>query len=338
MFELIQPVESIPRLGLALDAGADADVAATVDALGELCRSAATRGIESVWVGESHPSQAGQGHVASPTLILASLARETRETGLRLGAGVVLAPLWHPLRLAYESSLLDRLTRGQLVLGLGLGPTSVRQRYGVDAFGATEFDDLVIALRRWWAGGDSVTIGSVRYEGSVWPLPIQGGGLPIWIAGRTKASVRRAARLGDAWYAGTPCLFDDLETLGDLYRAEAAASGRAPRVACNRIAVIAASEEEAVRAARDSVERELAYYARIGRLWRPGGAIPDGDLFDEFRDQLLLVGTPEMVRRQLARYAEIGVTDVFLRVMVTGLPLDIAFRSVAQLSQVSSRS
>ena len=67
-------------------------------------------GFDSVWAGENRPRSAESGHVPSPLLVLSALARSTR---LRLGTGVTLLPVWHPLRLAYDAAMLDQISAGR---------------------------------------------------------------------------------------------------------------------------------------------------------------------------------------------------------------------------------
>src|SRR5713226_5795267 len=58
--------------------------------------------------------------VTSPNVYLAALARET--TSLRFGPMVYQVPMYHPIRLAQDSAMVDQLSRGRLEFGLGYGP------------------------------------------------------------------------------------------------------------------------------------------------------------------------------------------------------------------------
>lgn len=63
-----------------------------------LMRTAEDLGFDSVWPAEHHFSE--DGYCASPSLSLAAITGETKT--LRLGAGVVVLPLNHPLRVAED--------------------------------------------------------------------------------------------------------------------------------------------------------------------------------------------------------------------------------------------
>src|SRR6185436_1612530 len=74
-------------------------------------------GFESVWVTEHHFS--GYGSIGAPSVYAAGIAQRTRR--LRIGYGVAVMPLHHPLRLAEEISWVDHLSEGRLAVGVGPG-------------------------------------------------------------------------------------------------------------------------------------------------------------------------------------------------------------------------
>jgi limonene 1,2-monooxygenase len=74
-------------------------------------------GFDEAWVGEHH--SAGTEIIASPMIFLAAAAQRTRH--IRLGTGVVSAAYHNPLWVAQHAVLLDHLTRGRFMLGLGPG-------------------------------------------------------------------------------------------------------------------------------------------------------------------------------------------------------------------------
>ena len=87
------------------------------DELEQLVRIAEAGGMETAWIGEHHGMEFTI--APNPFINIAYLASKTSR--IRLGTGTVIAPFWHPLRLAGEAALTDLATKGRLDLGIGRG-------------------------------------------------------------------------------------------------------------------------------------------------------------------------------------------------------------------------
>lgn len=74
-------------------------------------------GFDEAWIGEHHSG--GYEIIASPEVFIATAAERTRH--IRLGTGVVSLPYHHPFMVAQRIVLLDHLTRGRVMLGVGPG-------------------------------------------------------------------------------------------------------------------------------------------------------------------------------------------------------------------------
>ena len=87
------------------------------DEMIELCRIADEGGMHAIWTGEHH----GMNFTIAPNpfLNLIDIARRTKN--VRLGTGTVIAPFWHPIRLAGEAAMTDLITDGRLDLGIARG-------------------------------------------------------------------------------------------------------------------------------------------------------------------------------------------------------------------------
>jgi limonene 1,2-monooxygenase len=72
---------------------------------------------DEAWIGEHH--SAGLEIIGSPEVFIATVAERTRR--IRLGTGVSSLPYHHPLMLAERMNLLDHVTRGRVMLGMGSG-------------------------------------------------------------------------------------------------------------------------------------------------------------------------------------------------------------------------
>ena len=85
-------------------------------ALNEAIRSEEL-GMDAVWLAEHHFD--GMCAYVDPMLFAGALARETSR--VQLGFAVAQASLHHPLRRAEQLNLLDHLSQGRFIAGLGKG-------------------------------------------------------------------------------------------------------------------------------------------------------------------------------------------------------------------------
>jgi limonene 1,2-monooxygenase len=74
-------------------------------------------GYDEAWIGEHH--SAGSEIIASPEIFIAAAAERTRN--IRFGTGVTSLSYHNPLWVAERMVLLDHLTRGRVMLGVGPG-------------------------------------------------------------------------------------------------------------------------------------------------------------------------------------------------------------------------
>ncbi|MGI9624835.1 MAG: LLM class flavin-dependent oxidoreductase, partial [Acidimicrobiales bacterium] len=171
---------------------------------------------------------AGQ-HFAAPSLrylqpipYLASIAAEFPT--IRVGTGIILLPLTHPLRVAEEVATLDAITNGRAIMGLGIGYAQDEfDAFGVDRGTRTErFEEAIEVIRALWTG-KSITHRGRFFElngVATSTLPTQLPHPPIWIGAQVEASVRRAGRLADAWYVPPFPTHRELIRLYDAYLEE----------------------------------------------------------------------------------------------------------------------
>ena len=177
-------------------------------------------GFDEAYIGEHH--SAGWETIASPELFMATAAERTRN--IRLGTGVISLPYHHPLMVANRMVLLDHLTRGRVILGVGpgalasdalmLGIKAERQRemmhesldaimrlftetepitYKTDWF---ELNDAVLQLRPYQKPHIPVTVASVQSPAGVTLAGKHGAGV---ISLSIPRDTIRATSLGDLW-------------------------------------------------------------------------------------------------------------------------------------------
>src|SRR5437773_3066483 len=125
-------------------------------------------GIAGVWLAERHfagprrptdPMGAGIPSIASVPLVLAS-AIAARTTRLRIGTGVSVLPLCHPIRIAEEAATVDQVSRGRLDFGVGRsGFARAYAGYGIPYNESRERfqESLDVILKAWTQDGFSHT-------------------------------------------------------------------------------------------------------------------------------------------------------------------------------------
>lgn len=266
-----------------------------------LCKIADAGGMHAVWTGEHH----GMNFTIAPNpfITLVDVARQTKN--LRLGTGTVIAPFWHPIRLAGEAAMADIITDGRLDLGIARGAYSFeyeRLLPGLDAWEAGQrMRELIPAIKGLWKGdyaqeGDFHSFPSTTSA----PLPLQQGGPPIWVAARDPNSHEFAVEHGCNVQV-TPLWNGDEEIISLMGKFNAACkkfSDRPrPRIMLLLHTYVAEDVEDAKRAAKE-LNRFYNYFGAWFMNKRP---IRQG-LIDPISEEEIAnhpIYTPENMERDL---------------------------------------
>jgi alkanesulfonate monooxygenase SsuD/methylene tetrahydromethanopterin reductase-like flavin-dependent oxidoreductase (luciferase family) len=252
----------------------------------------------------------GDSVVAKPRLEpLTTLAYVAAQTArVRLGTAVLLPALRHPVVLAHQLANVDQISRGRLVLGLGVGwglPSAAREwaACGMDhKRRARALEEHVALWRMLWSGGP-VTYSAPGVELSdhtIGPLPWAEAGPPVLITAGNRgelfpAQLERFARLGD----GIITTYVTVEECREV-RARAgealARHGRSLPGFPLCVYTTVRLDDDAARAERETLAFLATYYG--------GGVHQRG---------LMGLGPAPAVIAALRRYAEAGVTDLCLR-------------------------
>lgn len=139
-----------------------------------------------------------------PFVLLARIAEHTSR--IKLGTGIYILPLRHPIVAARAITAVDVLSNGRVILGVGVG--WLRQEFrdlGIDP--ATRFrrtEESAEALRVLWTEkeceyhGDHFDFGPLYFE----PKPVSAPHPPILFGGESEKALVRAVRYGDGWISG----------------------------------------------------------------------------------------------------------------------------------------
>jgi alkanesulfonate monooxygenase SsuD/methylene tetrahydromethanopterin reductase-like flavin-dependent oxidoreductase (luciferase family) len=312
--------------------------------------AAESLGYHSVWLAEHHFND--YGICPAPPVLAAFVAARTAT--LRLGMGVNLLPLHHPVDLAEQLAVLDVLSGGRLDVGIGRGGTlQDYQTFQSDRNDSrTRVEEGIAIMRGCWSGQP------FDYEGRVHsarrlhvrPRPAQRPHPPLSIAANSEDSVRSAARLGLPTLSAFFVPVEELARRHDVYREEALAAGRSDeeiaalerRAWGMRVLHVAARRDEALRVTEAPF---MGYQERLAALRAEGtgGGLPDS--FDRsfvrlrpFREYLesggALIGSPDDVRQGLQAYLDqTGHRRVLLLMALPGLPTEAALASMALFAE-----
>lgn len=317
------------RVGIFLSAQFEPDepVSRGVDAMLRQAETADRLGFDTAFLGHHYLAHSA---FLQPVPLAAYLARATRS--IRLGFGVLLAPLYNPLALAEELATLDVLSGGRLTVGLGAG----YRRKECDAFGVEWGDRLrrlreyVPILRALWSGETVTAEGSWgRLTGARLALrPAQHGGPPLWVGAFAEAAIRRAARLDAPWLIAPDLDDAGLATALELYRSVVRECGysldRAYPLA--REACVADTRAAAVAQIRPHLQRQYSAY----KSWETAQRID----IDSYIENCCLVGTAEQVADRIAALRDRhGITDLSLRVQFMGAPHEQALEQVERFGR-----
>jgi probable F420-dependent oxidoreductase len=130
--------------------------------------------------------------------VLSFLAGVT--TRVQIGASVIVLPYRHPLYTARVATSIDTLSKGRLILGVGIGwmpEEFAALNANFKARAAMSEEQLQIFDMLWATDRPHFEGQHYRFEEvAVNPRPVQQPRFPIWIGGESEAARRRAARLG----------------------------------------------------------------------------------------------------------------------------------------------
>lgn len=154
-----------------------------------LCEMADGGGFDAIWTGEHH----GMDFTIAPNpfISIADLARRTSR--VRLGTGTVVAPFWHPIKLAGEAAMTDIICNGRLDIGIARGAYSFeyqRLANGMDAMTAgSHLREMIPTLKGLWAGDFAAAGKHWSFPATTSsPKPLQQPHPPLWVAARDPMS------------------------------------------------------------------------------------------------------------------------------------------------------
>ena len=301
-------------------------------------------GLDAVWLAEIH-QQSARSVLTAPLTVLAALA--SRTTRLKLGTGVQVLPLAHPLRLAEETATVDQISQGRLLLGIGRsGNPRAYAAYGVPYSESRErFYETLDVLKRAWTQDVFSFDGKFHHfnEARAVPRPFQQPHPPIRIAGASEDTFPVLGALGYPLFvavrSGTLSgLAPDLIAYRQAYK-DAGHPGRG-EVHLRLSLHIADTDAQARAEAEASIT--LGYRALVSQLEGSPNARRRAELeevraltYDDILRDKVIVGSPEYAASRLRQLRdELGIDGILAELNFGArIPAPMMMRSLQLLCQ-----
>jgi alkanesulfonate monooxygenase SsuD/methylene tetrahydromethanopterin reductase-like flavin-dependent oxidoreductase (luciferase family) len=255
-------------------------------------------GYDAVWLTEHHFSD----YSVCPSIPVMGAYAASRTKNIRIGTGVTLAALYHPLRLAEEIALLDILSGGRVNWGAGRGfdarefrTFSVPMEESQDRF----HEAVEIVIRAWSSERLKYTGRFFSFDDvEVLPKPLQKPHPPVWMAAGSVEALQWAASAGYSVLLGPHTNHQETGQQWEFYRDQLSAHGFSidgRDIPTARLLAIAATDVEAARVAREGAKWLLRTYVDPKRFG------DDKDPVQRYVDSVVIHGTAERVIDEIAR-------------------------------------
>ncbi|MDA0770640.1 MAG: hypothetical protein BZY79_04375 [SAR202 cluster bacterium Casp-Chloro-G4] len=283
-------------------------------------------GLDTAWLAEHHFD--GAAAYADPLMFGAAVAARTKR--IKIGFAVLEMAFYHPVRLAVQTSVLDNLSHGRLIVGIGRG--SAFNHYEYIGFGMTmeqgverlgEAEDLLI--KAW-------TTENLKYDGKFWkvafpllrPRPFQKPHPPIVRACISEASTIAMGKIGRPVLigeVGVPAVRNRVDAFENAMLAsgfsEVATEKALDQCWFSRDIFVAETYAEAREKAEYGFGRERKHFRAARENFNPDGfppIDPNKPLSPgEDIEQAFIMGTPQQVVDQVAEMRDAGTRNLMLK-------------------------
>jgi alkanesulfonate monooxygenase SsuD/methylene tetrahydromethanopterin reductase-like flavin-dependent oxidoreductase (luciferase family) len=283
-------------------------------------RLAENLGYDSVWLPENH---FGQNAIPDPITLLAAVAGGTSQ--IRLGTTSYLLTLRNPLQAAEQVAVLDQLSHGRVILGVGRGyaPDMLKAFHVPPAQKRRIFSWALDIMQDAWSGKPVTLDENEENAVLVHPLPFQKPWPPIWVAAFGPKALAQAGKLGLPYLCSPMESMEKLKENFDVHRNEIESAGlEVPETVPLMRSVFISKDSKAVRA----IKREVEEKTENTRL-------KDSDTIDDW----VIIGEPKEVRDMLDQYIEqLGMNYLIAsRVRASGIDSKVLEESMALLAEIS---
>lgn len=289
----------------------------------ELCCIADKGGFHTIWTGEHHGIEFSI--TPNPLLLLTAIANKTKN--VRLGTATLIAPFWHPIKLAGELAMTDVITNGRLEIGISKGAYSF------------EYDRLVTNLNSKTAGEMMREIipcvkklwqNDYVHNGKHWsfpatissPLPIQKPHPPVWVACQHPFTFNFAVA-NDCNIQVAPLWNGDIEAKNLIKKFDTAVlnhpTANKPKIMILNHTYVAETESALHKASEkfsnfyneftNWFENKLPIKNGVMKSLNSAESVKKEELSPNVLRKNLMIGTPNQVIKRLKEYENLGYDE-----------------------------
>lgn len=297
----------------------------------EQCVKAEALGYHAVYFSEHHFKP--YGIVANPYILLTAVAMQTKT--LQLGSAISITPLHIPVNIAEDVVMLDLISKGRAILGVGSGFLRHEfEGFGLDVRDKRKMFDDSLQILDYLFSGETINIDGGYFRGKNVCLnasPYKNRNIPMHVAAVSKEAAYYIGRQGRNIFS-TPfnslqAKYDDLKLFVDNYKRGIAESGKIPgqhdcivQVFCH----VADTDE----LAEQNIAIPFSRYVQTRDLVSYDSSMGIG-MYHEFKQRgFIMSGSPETVTEKIIHLHHQGVENVMLFHTFGGLDDSLATRSI----------
>jgi len=269
---------------------------------------------DSAWIPEHHFLE--DGYCPSPIVTASAMASVTKR--IKIGSFTLILPLHNPIRVAENAAVVDNISNGRFILGVGIG----YRKEEFDGFGIpmsqrpSRMEEGIDVIIKSW------TQNNFSYEGkrykfhnlNVTPKPVQKPHIPIYIGAQEEPAIRRAGRLGYPLLIGPGRTIQMIRDMINIYNYAAMETGGNPNGNQHillREVYIAEDRKRAKEEGDRLLISRYKFFSSLGvKLSVRGKQIEsfDDPLFDYLVEDRFIIGDPKDCIREIKRYRdELGI-------------------------------
>lgn len=230
-------------------------------------------GFDSIWLAEHHFSP--YGILGNPLLFASAIAQRTKR--IKIGTAVMVVPFYSPIRLAEDAALVDLMSGGRLMMGIGRGYQPIEfAGFGIDPASSIErYNEIVDILRLAWTQENWSYEGKHYQYSDITIYPRPASEIPLLHAAVQADSFKRLGQAGERIitspnFTPLPIMKRNFE----LY-SEGLAEAKSPREGMERPFMQQAWCGPDEQGRREAAEAAMRYYKSIGKVI-PGADRNDG--------------------------------------------------------------